>query len=88
VRLLTSSVAVPRMQAPALNAVRSQWQGLHGIASTILKLGGQSSLCQHGYATASVTETAALELEHATGLERQELEAKLRGVEDPWHEAW
>ena len=27
-------------------------------------------------------------LEHTTGPEREELEAKAKGVENPWHEAW
>ena len=27
-------------------------------------------------------------LENTTGAEREELEAKLKGIENPWHEAW
>lgn len=27
-------------------------------------------------------------LENTTGAEREEIEAKLKGIENPWHEAW
>lgn len=43
-----------------------------------------SSAASHA---AAGTVDIADELEHATGLERQELESKLKGT-DPFHEAW
>ena len=39
------------------------------------------------YATASGDQLADF-LEHTTGPEREELEAKAKGIENPWHEAW
>lgn len=40
-----------------------------------------------GYATHSKEEVAEF-LEQTTGPEREELEAKAHGIENPWHEAW
>lgn len=40
-----------------------------------------------GYATTSKEELTDF-LEQATGPEREELEAKAAGIENPWHEAW
>lgn len=36
------------------------------------------------YATATDVDV----LENTTGAERDEIEAKLKGIENPWHEAW
>lgn len=40
-----------------------------------------------GFATDSKAELADY-LEQTTGPEREELEAKAKGIENPWHEAW
>jgi hypothetical protein len=40
-----------------------------------------------GYATHSKEELDDY-LEQTTGPEREELEAKAAGIENPWHEAW
>jgi hypothetical protein len=40
-----------------------------------------------GYATTSKEELTEF-LEQSTGPEREELEAKAAGIENPWHEAW
>jgi len=52
------------------------WSGFHSSASKL----------QHPPASADPTELAT-EIEHATGLEREELESTLKGV-DRWHESW
>ena len=39
------------------------------------------------YATTSGDELASY-LEQTTGPEREELEARAKGIENPWHEAW
>eukprot|EP00887_Chlorella_sp_A99_P003390 scaffold7.g3390.t1 len=39
-------------------------------------------------AASFATSTDVDVVEHTTGAEREEIEANLKGVENPWHEAW
>ena len=62
------------------------WLIMQGTLSTAAKAWTANfwtSAASHAAGTVNVSD----ELEHATGLERQELEAKLQG-KDAWHEAW
>ena len=49
--------------------------------------GAVKSFSAAHYATLTSDQLADA-LEHTTGPEREELEAKLKGIENPWHEAW
>jgi hypothetical protein len=56
--------------------------GALGAAATAAR-----SLSAAHYTTVSGGELADF-LEQTTGPEREELEAKAKGIENPWHEAW
>lgn len=57
--------------------------GALGAAATAALRGASAA----HYATTSGDELASF-VEHTTGPEREELEAKAKGIENPWHEAW
>ncbi|KAI7843485.1 hypothetical protein COHA_002961 [Chlorella ohadii] len=48
---------------------------------------GAALAAKRGFAAVSKDELADY-LEQTTGPEREELEAKAKGIENPWHEAW
>jgi cytochrome c oxidase subunit 5b len=60
-------------QAGPAAALGTQWRSLQ--TSTL------------SFATAAGSSDLTTEYEHATGLEKQEIEATMKGV-DPWHEDW
>lgn len=52
-----------------------------------LQAAGAALAAKRGFAAVSKDELADY-LEQTTGPEREELEAKAKGIENPWHEAW
>ncbi|KAL6782207.1 COX4 [Auxenochlorella protothecoides x Auxenochlorella symbiontica] len=73
--------------------VRASWTG-PAVSSSAAQTQTSLVACSYklsqawgsaGFASTAVTDP---DIEHATGPEREELEAKAKGVENPWHEAW
>ncbi|KAL4425162.1 hypothetical protein ABPG75_009178 [Micractinium tetrahymenae] len=75
-RALARQIAASGLAAPAT-------VGALGAAATAAVRG----LSAAHYANTSGDELASY-LEQTTGPEREELEAKAKGIENPWHEAW
>lgn len=68
----STTEAVFQQAGPAA-ALGAQWRSLQSTAMSFATTAGSSEL--------------TTEYEHATGLEKQEIEAQMKGI-DPWHEDW
>lgn len=71
----TSSTPAPPRRRRLPRLPRAQAAGAAALAA------------KRGFAAANSEQLADF-LEQTTGAEREELEAKAKGIENPWHEAW
>lgn len=71
----------------ALLKVAQQSGLLQRAGAAALPLAAGALAAKRGFAAVSKDELADY-LEQTTGPEREELEARAKGIENPWHEAW